>query len=124
VILQIRKIKWHLQEIKFIDWFAIFLSLFWSRQLMNLVITVTDRILFGGSSYFGGDEVEISSMLSLPTGTISIVTGIIGIIICYHIVFKVVPINYRYSFIIAGVIGSASGFILWMYFLGPLIFPL
>src|SRR5690606_11477284 len=91
VILHIRKIKFHRKELNFIDWFAIFLSLFWSRQLMNLIISVTGRILFGASNYFGGDEAEISSMLSLPSGTLSIATGIIGFIICYHIVFKIVP---------------------------------
>lgn len=89
-----------------------------------MIVSVTDRILFGGSNYFGGDEAKISSLLSLPSGTLSIATGIIGFIICYHIVFKVVPIDYRYSFFIAGLIGSAIGFILWMNIIGPLIFPL
>ena len=72
---------------------------------------------------FGGDEANISKLLNLPTGTIGIATGIVGALICATVVFKVVPAEYRLSFIISGVLGSAIGYLMWFEWIGPILLP-
>jgi len=109
--------------LKLLDWLAIFLSLFWLREVFNLIMSVTSEFINPKGSYFGGDEKLISELLNLWSGTVSLVLGVIGFGISVFIVFKIVPKHIRLTFVIAGFIGGISGFILWMHFLGPKILP-
>jgi len=40
-----------------IDWLAIFLSLFWLREVFNLLMSLLDGLVGKRESYFGGDEL-------------------------------------------------------------------
>lgn len=80
-------------------------------------------IIVGNGGYFSGDEARISTMLELPVGTFSIILGILGLIVSFYIIFRIVPFNKRLAFISGGLIGGISGFILWMNLLGPKILP-
>ena len=57
----------HINEfgLRWIDWLAVFLSLFWLREVFNLVMSITSEIISPNGSYFGGDEVYISYGLNL-----------------------------------------------------------
>ncbi len=109
--------------LKLIDWLSVFLSLFWLREVFNVTRSVVLGIIKGTGSYFGGDEAKISTMLDLPIGTFSIILGVLGLIISLFVIFKIIPYNKRLTFIVGGLIGGISGFVLWMDIIGPKILP-
>lgn len=106
------------------DWFAVFLALFWLREIFNLFMSVAKEIISPDGNYFGrGDEFYISVMLKQWTGTVPVILGMLGLIISVFIVFKVVPRELRLTFITSGIIGGISGYILWFEILGPIVLP-
>ena len=105
--------------IKFRHWVGIFLGLFWLRPVFILLQGIYFKIIGAHETYFAGDEAKLAERLGWPLGTLSILFAAIGIIICSYLVFRVVPKQWRISFIISGIIGSLSGFWLWMNYLGP-----
>lgn len=109
--------------LKLIDWIAVFLSLFWLREVFNLVTSVGGGFVSPVGSYFGGDERYISVTLNLWPGTVSIILAVIGLLISLFIIFEIVPERLRLTFILSGLIGGISGFILWMNLIGPKILP-
>lgn len=106
-----------------IDWLAVFLSLFWLRQVFNLMMSITEGTITGVGKYFGGDEARISSMMGWHYGTLSIALGIIGLLISLYVFFKVIPKPSRLPFISGGIPGAALGYGLWMVLVGPLVLP-
>ena len=110
-------------SLNFFDWFSIFLSLFWLREVFNLLLSISQEIINPDGSFFDGDEQKISAILNLSSGTFSIILGIIGLAVFGFILFKVIPIALRLTFVLSGLIGSIVGFLLWMNALGPLILP-
>lgn len=116
--------KTHIKSgLQVIDWIAVFLALFWSRQIFNPVMSILSELTHPNGHWFGGDEYKLAYLMNLWDGTFSIPLGLMGLLVCTYIVFKVVPVKYRYSFICSALIGSASGYILWMYLIGPLLLP-
>jgi hypothetical protein len=109
--------------LKMLDWFAVFLSLFWLRQVFNLLVIIGIRLISSEGSFFEGDEKKISMLLNFWPGTLSIFLGTIGIFISLYIVFRVIPENLRFTFILSGLIGGITGFVFWMDVLGPKILP-
>lgn len=108
---------------KILFWFLVFLSLFWSRQVFNLFKGVLQFCFKKSNSLFWGDELKLSTFLNLFEGTISLFLGTLGILILSILLFKIIPLKYRLSFIIASFIGSLLGYTLWMILIGPLILP-
>ncbi len=123
LILLIRRKSIQIKGLKIIDWLAVFLGLFWLRELFNLVHGFGAEIISPNGRWFGGDEYYISKDLNLWSGTIPILLGVIGLFVSGYIVFKIVPKNLRLTFILSGLIGGISGFILWMNIIGPKILP-
>lgn len=109
--------------LKLIDWLLIFLSLFWLRKVFNLVGSIASGLFNGTGIYFSGDEAKISKYLELPISTIPVILGILGLLISIFVIFRIIPIKLRLTFIIGGLIGGISGFIIWMNILGPIILP-
>jgi hypothetical protein len=109
--------------LKIIDWLGVFLGLFWLREIFNLVHSLVSEIISPNGKWFGGDEYNISEDLNLWSGTIPIILGIIGLLISIYIVFKIIPMNLRLTFILSGLLGGISGFILWMNIIGPKLLP-
>jgi len=118
-----RREKFNTQQLSIIDWTAIFLSLFWLREVFNVITAFGHEIIVPNGSYFSGDEREVSTLLNLWPGTISLILGAIGLIISIYIVFWVVPKASRLTFILSGLIGGTLGFALWMHVLGPIVLP-
>ncbi len=123
LILYLRKQKRQQFGFKIIDWLSIFLSLFWLREVFNLSTALIHGLFFN-KNYFGGDELHISNYLNLYAGTFSILLGLVGFLISFFVVFKIIPIKLRFTFILSGFIGGINGFILWMHYLGPIILPI
>lgn len=109
--------------LKLIDWLSVFLSLFWLREVFNLIVSIASGILNRNGKYFAGDEAKISKIAGFQIGTLPIILGLIGIIVSVFVIFKVVPKKLRLTFIVSGLIGGLAGFILWMEILGPIILP-
>jgi hypothetical protein len=106
-----------------IDWLIVFLALFWLREVFNVVVSVFSAFLNNNDTYFTGDESVLSERLNFPSGAVSITLGLIGAIISFIIVFKIIPIKERLTFIVAGLIGSTFGYFLWMKIVGPSVLP-
>lgn len=109
--------------LKVLDWLAIFLSLFWLREIFNLVTSIGGELISPNGTWFGGDELYISQSLNLWSGTISLILATIGTIIAIYVVFRIIPKKIRLTFILSGFVGGIVGFILWMNIIGPKILP-
>lgn len=109
--------------LKVLDWFAVFLSLFWMREVFNLVKSLSRELISPNGTWFGGDELYISQGLNLWSGTVSIILGTIGMTVTFYVIFNILPKNIRLTFIISGLIGGIFGIILWMNIIGPQILP-
>lgn len=112
----------HRNDFVFLDWLGVFLSLFILREVFNLLMAVKSLILSGSKNY-NWDEFKISRYLGYGDWFLPIITCILGIAISLYIFFKVVPLKYRFTFLIAGFIGSILGFFFWFDFLGKYVFP-
>jgi hypothetical protein len=121
-ILYIRRQKRFNNGFQFVDWLAVFLSLFWLREVFNFSSGMASGLFFNGK-YFGGDEAIISQMLDLPSGLISIILAIIGLLVSMYVVFKVIHNKTRLLFIFSGLVGGLSGFYIWFQILGPKLLP-
>ena len=122
-LLFLRRKSIKISGLKLLDWIAVFLSLFWLRVIFNLVISITRELIKPNGSYFGGDEKHIAELLNLPSGTFSLTLGIIGGLVCAFIIFKIIPSKLRFTFMLSGLVGGISGFILWMIVIGPKLLP-
>ena len=123
-ILLYRRKNNRLGSFKFIDWMAIFLSLFWLRQVFNLVMSVSTELVFPNGSFFGGDERKIANYLDLWQGSVALPTASIGFIITWIVIFRYIPRYYRTTFILGGLIGGIVGYLLWFHVFGPILIPL
>ncbi|WP_445159399.1 hypothetical protein [Mesohalobacter salilacus] len=123
IILFLRRKSIQIKGLKIIDWLAIFFGLFWLREIFNLIHSFASELISPSGKWFGGDEYYISNDLNLWSGTIPIILGVIGLLVSVYIVFKIVPKNLRLTFILSGLLGGISGFIIWMNIIGPKILP-
>lgn len=110
---------------KLTDWLITFLSLFWLREVFNLLHSLAAGVLQNKKSLFGtyGDEVHLSKMLGIWEGTIPLLFGTIGLLICMYVIFYFIPKKNRFTFVLSGCFGGIFGFWFWLSFLGPIIRP-
>ena len=110
---------------QFIDWFAVFLALFWLREPFNLATAIADGLLKQGRVvYWGGDEHYIAQMMDWPLWSVGLPLGLIGAMVGLYVFFKVLPKQLRLTFLLSGLAGSAIGWLFWMEFLGPILLPI
>lgn len=117
-----RKEIYRKYNLTFKIWIPIFLSFFWSRQILNFIASI-DTLLETERRTYRSDEPIISQYLELPHWAFGLVTCILGILILSWVFFKIIPIRQRLTFLLAGLIGSALGWYIWMDKLGPIILP-
>ncbi|PTX44644.1 hypothetical protein C8P64_0626 [Christiangramia gaetbulicola] len=108
---------------KFMDWLAVFLSLFWLREVFNLLHAVGYTVIYGGDNYFGGDEMYISEYYFLHPGVVPIILALIGAGVGIFVICNIMPRKFRTEFILSGIIGGPVGFYLWFEILGPILIP-
>ena len=104
------------------DWIGVFLALFALREIFNFVMVLFKTIL-NGDVASRNDEFRLSIYLELNQWTIPTIALIIGTIICTYVVFRVIPLKYRFTFLIAGFVGGILGFFIWLRWLGPVVLP-
>lgn len=109
-------------KFKISDWLGVFLSLFILREVFNFV-TALFKTIFKSESNFHGDEFRISRFLGFDEWVVPSITVVLGMVISFYVIFKVIPLKYRFSFILAGLVGGILGFAIWFGFLGKLILP-
>ena len=100
----------------------VFISLFWLRPVANLFTWLGGYFIKGKFSSHG-DESSIAFDLGIPNWSVATLTAIIGGIVLANIVFKFIPVKQRFTFIVSGLIGGISGYILWLILLGPIVMP-
>ncbi|WP_462221836.1 hypothetical protein [Ferruginibacter sp.] len=110
------------KSIKLYQWLCIFLSLFWLRQFANLV-TWTVGYFINGEFSLDGDEVRLALSLGLPKATLAVSSAIIGLAILTFVIFKIIPIDKRITFISAGLFGGIFGYLFWLVWVGPILMP-
>jgi hypothetical protein len=104
------------------QWIYIFLSLFWLRQMASLVVVAVQFFLLDHVSVTG-DEAQIALSLGLPTQMFNVITGCIGALVLWYIIFRHVPSSLRLTFMSAGLVGGGIGYYLWLERIGPFILP-
>lgn len=104
------------------QWIIIFATLFLLRFSFNFLSSIPSWIV-RGKLIGRSDEIKIARYLEWPTWSVSLFFASIGFIILVWIVFYVVPIKQRFTFILAGLIGGISGFVLWLDLFGKIIMP-
>ena len=109
-------------KINLYQWFCIFLTMFWLRQLANAVTWVMGYFINGKFST-NGDEIIIASSLNFPIGSIVFATAVIAFSILLFIIFKIVPLHKRITFILAGLFGGIFGYLFWLVWVGPILMP-
>jgi hypothetical protein len=110
------------ERLSFGQWLVIFLSLFWLRQVANLVGWLVNYLRTGQFTR-RADEIKLSETLHLPLGFLLVITAMIGAIISAIVIFKFIPLHQRFTFILSGLVGGVVGFALWMGILGEMIMP-
>jgi hypothetical protein len=86
-----------------------------------MLVWLTHLITRGQSHH--GDEIDIASILQIPWWSLVVATGLIGGLVLYVVIFEFVPRTQRLTFIAAGMAGGLSGYVLWLYLLGPAVLP-
>ncbi|WP_159800890.1 hypothetical protein [Flavobacterium sp. MK4S-17] len=107
--------------LNFFEWLAVFFSFFWSRQVFNFLIFISQTII--GAQNFHNDEFKISNYLNLSDWLVGFITFLIGLILLFWVTFVIIPANIRLTFIFLGITGSTLGWIIWMHWLGPNLLP-
>jgi hypothetical protein len=110
------------QKLSFLLWVLIFITLFWLRQAANFFVGVTNLLLHG-SIRSHSDEFILARYLNYPRWSISIITASIALIVLVLVIFKFIPLKQRFTFILAGLVGGVSGYLLWLTFFGKFIMP-
>jgi hypothetical protein len=105
------------------DWLALFLALFSLRFVANLTLSVLSELWKPNGTYFGGDEARLARSLDVHLGTFAVPLFLIGAAIALWVIFKVLPLKNRFTFIISGLVGGISGYLIWLEWLGPVILP-
>ena len=102
-------------------WLGLFMAFFWLREVF-MGISTSIQLLFIKNYESSSDEYSIADYYNLPPYSLVIVTSIIGILVSCHLLL-LIPIVQRKIFLKGALIGSISGYVLWMKMIGPLLLP-
>lgn len=108
-------------KVSFLGWIFIFMSLFWLRQVFNLVTSLV-KFFYKGKIPHKGDEAKLALHLNVNIWIVEIITAFLGLIILF-IVLKLIPQKLRFTFLLSGCVGGMLGFYLWLIKFGSNILP-
>lgn len=117
-----RKRYYSATALSFPLWLLVFVSLFWLRQAANFFVGAT-RFLVYDPFRSHSDEFVLARRMNIPEWTLSTITASIALIILAVVIFKFIPIKQRLTFMLAGIVGGVSGYLLWQTYLGKTIMP-
>lgn len=121
IILLIKKKIKTKESLSLTNWISVFATLFVLRQTANMFVGLGISLI--RTRTFVDDESRLSIAFGLNPWTISIITGVMGLIVLAWVIFRVIPIPERFTFILSGLFGGLSGYFLWLILLGPIILP-
>lgn len=98
----------------------IFLSLFSLRFPLVLGVSVLSLCISG--NYYS-DEISLANSLDLPTFSIAVIMGMIGLIISFPVCFLLIPKGDRGKLIWALALGGILSVVVWFGWLGEIILP-
>ena len=108
------------QNLSWGQWALIFITLFWLRQSANMIMVIPD---LSTGRLLRGDEFRIAYHLNWPSHSISVITGLIGLLVLATVIIRFIPQKHRVTFMLAGLAGGVTGFWLWLIKLGPVLMP-
>lgn len=94
-------------------WLMVFLSLFWCRQIVNLLVLLVGLVR-NGQINTASDEVELAKAFGLPPLSLGLSTATFGVLIAALVFFNYVPARLRLSFFLAGLLGGGLGYLIWV----------
>ena len=109
------------ERVSFAGWCWIFMTLFWLREPANLCMALAYQ-LFNVPHSLNGDEFMLSTFLDLPLWSIAGILAFIGVLVLIWVLYKL-PKPFRYTFIMAAIVGGSTGAVLWFMVLGKLLLP-
>lgn len=110
------------EKLDFWKWFWIFICLFWLRQTANFA-TALPAIMNGRINRSRADELRLDLYFGLPRPTVMTITAAIGCAVLAFVVFRVIPLEQRLTFLLSGLVGGILGYVFWLGFFGKYILP-
>lgn len=104
------------------NWILVFLAFFWSREVFNFLGSIP-FYLNGRGANMRGDEPRIAHMLSLPYWSVALLFALMGGVALLWVTFYIIPRKERLTFVLAGPVGAAIGWWLWLVEFGPVLLP-
>jgi hypothetical protein len=103
------------QQFGWLDWAGVILSLFIVKEL----VTSLNWILRG---FMLCEQAKFAFYFHLPVwGTQWVILGL-SVFVSLFVLFKFVPRNRVLPFVIAGIPGGVTGIVLWLFFIGKMVF--
>ena len=109
-----------IETMNVINWVSLLSSLLVLRQIVIGIFAVAFSLI--GKS-LSCDELSIDYFLKLKPFTVLTITSIISAILFYIIIRHFVPKFLRITFLSSILVGGISGYILWLFILGPILLP-
>ena len=103
-----------------IDWICVFLSLFLLRQSFIFIIYFFKKIVLQQQPTTN-DEFKIALFLGLNPDIFIFFSGLLFSFICVYIFFFLIPLKYRFNFILGSIFGTLSSYLIWTLILGKII---
>lgn len=109
-------------KLSFKQWLVVFISLFWLREVYNFLQGIVIHVL-EGEFPSGSDEVRLARELGINELSITSTAAFIGSCVLAYIVFVIIPVRQRLTFIVSGLTGGLLGYYFWFHVIGPLVMP-
>lgn len=105
-----------------VQWILVFLCLFWLRQPFNFC-EAGIHFLTTGQLPLNGDEVMLARHFKWNNWLLLSLSAFIGFVILVWVLFYLLPLRFRLTFMAAGLVGGLCGAWLWLQTLGPVLMP-
>ncbi len=115
--------SYNVTDFSFKQWIAVFLSLFWLRWLLLLVVYIIFIGFNKKDTSLIINETNIAYTFNISPLFILVPLGLAGALICCITIFIFLPKAYRSMFLVAGITGSIVTLLLWFKLVGTLLLP-
>jgi len=106
-------------SLNFKKWILIFLSLFWLRAAIDVWAKLF-KLIFKRFKYYSLDS-SISYYLNMGKEGFPIIECLVVTTILFFVVFRFIPKQERFTFLLSGLIGGITGVYLWFFLIGKYI---
>jgi hypothetical protein len=92
----------------------------WSRPVVNGMLSILHWIQGKNPT---SDEAILAQIHGLPAGLFILPPFLTGIGVLLFTIIHFIPKPMQRVFVIAGIAGSIIGWVIWFYWLGPILLP-